>query len=131
MSEHVDERTGSLERVGERWSRWLANRHSRRSFLGLVGGTSVAFAGAGALYPSLAWGTCVGNCTCMNNNSRSCQDAIGTNACPSNACECGFWDVCACGDDCGGAVTTSPCGGTTPVKRWHDCCVDTASCMPT
>lgn len=129
MNESVEESPRRFETFGEAMSRRLASRHSRRSMIGMVGGASLALAlGRGAFDPSIAWATCSSGCSCTGNNSRTCNDAYGINSCPAGTCECGFWDVCACGDDCGGAVTTPPCGGSTPVKRWRDCCK--SSCSP-
>lgn len=39
----------SIDRVTIRAARWLANRHSRRSFIGLLGRAAAIMAGAGAI----------------------------------------------------------------------------------
>jgi hypothetical protein len=105
---------GPLERAGEHWSRRLAATRSRRSFLGMVGGAGVTLAAGVELLNSEALAThqCSGGC--CSGNSTTCYDYYHSNSCPSWTCECGYWDVCG--------TTTPPCGGSTPIKRWRDCC---------
>lgn len=105
-----DQMVSPLDAASERASRRLASRHSRRSFLGGLGGAGLAVVGTSV------WGTAEAQanaCGC-GGSAATCNDYWGNNSCPPWTCECGFWDLC------GG--TTSPCGGSTPIKRWRDCC---------
>jgi hypothetical protein len=111
-----DTQSGSASAVnsgGERLSRFLARRFSRRSFLGVVGGSGLAMVGAGTIGVSTAEANACG----CSGLSVTCYDYAGTSTCPSWTCECGFWDMCP-----GGTADDSPCPADHPVKRWHDCC---------
>lgn len=121
----------------------LANRQSRRSFLGWIGRASIAMLGAGYIdvwNAESAQAACVwegpfrelGRATCL------CTELIGSNNCP-NCCS-GFWESCplctdedaccsggqqhkvrlfdCCGPCNGGCVTNSSCGST----RNQSCC---------
>ncbi len=99
----------------------LANRTSRRSFLGTVGRASLALMGgsfvdiwlAESARAACTWEGPFGQqcrATCL------CTDLIGTNTCP-NCCS-GFWRSCL------GCSNIDSCcsGGQTHYVKLYDCC---------
>jgi hypothetical protein len=103
----------SIDGLAERLSRALADRYSRRSFLGGVGRTSAVLAlGGGA---TLAWPGVANahNNPCREDLSVTCYRLTGTNDCPSDTCGCGYWELCG----------VSPCS-SGQAKRWTDCCAE-------
>lgn len=103
---------GRFERVGERLSRGLAGRHSRRSFLGGVGRGSLVLAAGGSALALRPAGASAHNSPCREGYATTCHQLTGTNACPSNTCGCGFWQSC-------GHPECPP----HYMMRWRDCCV--------
>lgn len=103
-------------------SRALAKRWSRRSLIGRAGRGAVvmAMAGAGAAtlladpseaHSSTTCGSCTG--TCCSSDSVRCGSLPGwmQNSCPTNAFNCGYWDV-----------NDSSCA--SGIRRQVDCCAD-------
>lgn len=102
-----------LDVTSERIARGLANRFTRRSFLGDVGKGGVALAlggtmaGVAGVEPALA--SHCGGCASCPGQSIRCDNLAGHgNGCPGNSCACGHW-----------CSTNGPCSGQT---RWIDCC---------
>jgi hypothetical protein len=109
-------REGSaFDAASERFARGLANRMTRRSFLGDVAKGGIALAAGGAFagvagVDDAAASHC-GGCNSCSGNSITCNCLTGTNDCPANTCECGWWDT-------SGGPCSSGC------TRWIDCCKD-------
>ncbi len=109
-----------FDTASERLARGLANRFTRRSFLGDVGRGGLALALGGTVVGvDSAYAACDGspcsNCTsCANetNSIRCDQCCEYQNSCPAGSCSCGWWDAN------GGPCTNNPNNCT----RWHDCC---------
>ena len=114
-----------------RLSAAVANRTSRRSFIGRASG--VAFVAAAATFPDTAQALtcdCAGpNCNngcgnrsihCgANGHSVSCKGLTGFGGqCPANTAACGAWS-CTC----------SSC--TSGVRIWTDCCAANDQCSST
>jgi hypothetical protein len=103
-----------FESAGETASRFLANRFSRRSFIGSLGTGAVALAAGGVATVArpeeaeAAYG-------CTYDRSTDCYRYWGYNDCPPNTCGCGYWEVC----------DHTRCSLT---KRWSDCCGHGCSC---
>ena len=111
----MDKDESYLASLGERVGRGLASRFSRRSFLGQMGAGSVALAvgsgGAAVLSASHAEAALL-SCPCANcGHSVTCEQLNGSNSCPGDTCECGWWTVCA-----------APCSSSGYRKVWTDCC---------
>lgn len=105
----------SADEISERIARGIANRYSRRSFIGRVG-TLVAVAGAGSLgvrVPGAFGGVdtqCCPGCNCAHCGFSSVCTEGGGN-CPTGSCDCGAWYLCS---------NCQP-GGATLLK-YRDCC---------
>jgi hypothetical protein len=106
----------AFERSSERFSRVLARRFSRRSFLGNFGKGAIVVAsgGAGSVIIDARDATAHA-ISCQHNESISCNELTGSNSCPSETCGCGYWFVCG----------TAACPGIA--KVWSDCCAATSS----
>lgn len=115
MSTLLGERTP--EENVEVWTRWLADRTPRRSFLGKMGrglvASSVGGAAALGLFAEQAYAS--GGCGCYGDVSVTCACEYGTDACPTGTCECGCWTSCS-------AYCTG-CSAT----QWCDCCNTTSN----
>lgn len=109
----------------------LANRNSRRSFLGLVGRASVAL--MGGVFIDLwkmesAQAACVWQNYSDNPSCRSsclCTELIGSNVCqsPPNCCS-GFWTSCITNTN---DPANSCSGGQCKKVKLYDCCA-TCNC---
>lgn len=105
----VESDNGADKRVSN-WTRWLAGRTPRRSFLGRAGrGLVASSVGGTAALAVFAESAYAANCGCCCSESVSCGCLTGTNGCPSGTCECGSWITC--GTQCGHNA-----------MYWHDCC---------
>lgn len=114
-SGHAAQQTSVFDGASERFARRLANRFTRRSFLGDVGkgGLALAVGGAfGATRVERARGNpSCGGCGACSGNSIRCDymDPWNQNDCPDGSCWCGSW-----------CSSNGPCDiGQT---RWIDCC---------
>lgn len=109
-------RTGArVEQLGERVSRQLASRFSRRSFIGSVGrGSIVLTLGGGAFAARASIAGAHAN-PCAEGLSVSCHQLTGQNVCPSGTCGCGYWELCG-----------QPECAANYAMRWRDCCVTDA-----
>jgi hypothetical protein len=96
--------------LGERISRRLASRLTRRSLLGTVGGGGVAMALASGGSLAVRPGSAEAHTSnpCQHTSSVSCEMLYGWNNCPGWTCGCGHWTTCG----------SSQC----TYKVWQDCC---------
>jgi hypothetical protein len=96
-----------LDAVVEAGTRRVANRVSRRAFLGRLGGALVAVGTGGSVFWSASPAQ-ADSCGCTHSgHSTSCV----INGCPSGSWNCGAWYVC-----------TSNCVGGERMKKYLDCC---------
>jgi hypothetical protein len=102
---YLDEASGAV-------ARHLANRVSRRSALGRLGlgavAVSLGSAGAAIFAQRAEAYACPGCAICTNSVRCQCLSG-GSNSCPSDTCQCGWW-----------CVNDSGC--TSGHKFWIDCC---------
>ena len=112
--------SSNFESVGERMSRVLAGRISRRSLLAELGKGSILLSTVGiggTLVLDQTDAEAHAACPCPNGCGAtiSCADLTGDNACPSGTCGCGWWVTC----------DQSQC---TYRKVWSDCCSTGSAC---
>lgn len=97
--------TRNMDKRVETFSRGLAQRFSRRGFMGRLGAVGIGLAAGGVGEGILASPALAAPCT--GTKSIACGNLYGTNQCPGNACTCGFW------------YEEGPCGAN---NIWADCC---------
>jgi hypothetical protein len=116
----------------QRLSTFVANRISRRSFIGRVSGVAAAAAAGAAAFPDPAAAlTCDcpgGGCnTGCNDRSKSCGvngHSVTCGGLTGNGGQCPYYTV-ACGS--WGCTCSSQCPGSQ-VRIWTDCCAIADQC---
>lgn len=105
-----------LESSSDAFARRLAQRVSRRSFLGRVGKGAIVAATAGVAGVALLdVGAFAHVNPCQETCSISCESLPGHNAnsCPGSTNTCGCW-----------CINVSSVCGATGIREWCDCCGD-------
>lgn len=100
-----------IEYLAGGFSRHLAGRISRRSFMGSVGRGAIAATMGTLATPFLIRPALAHTNSCQSFCSASCRALTGSNSCPSGSCNCGCWCI---------RVSSSTCSST--YREWCDCC---------